>query len=104
MGTYLILHATYLKQMTQTQTHPLYNLNAHLDPQINYVAFKCKKILLGARASKNFDGSSSIQYQNLALAPARTPSKLAGSVALGSDSPALIINVRRQYKVRKPLV
>ena len=35
MGTYLILHATDLKQMTQTQTHPLHNLNAHLNPQIN---------------------------------------------------------------------
>ena len=34
-GTYLnlILHATHLKQMTQT--HPLHNLNAHLHPQIN---------------------------------------------------------------------
>ena len=35
MGTYFILLATHLKQMTQTQTHPSPKLNAHLDPQIN---------------------------------------------------------------------
>ena len=35
MGTYIILHATHLKQMIQIQTHPLHNLNEHLDPQIN---------------------------------------------------------------------
>ena len=57
MGTYLILHGTHLKQMTHTQTHPLHNLNAHFDPQINQATFKCKKILLGAGASKNFNGS-----------------------------------------------
>ena len=48
-----------LKQMTHTQTHPLHNLNAHFDPQINQATFKCKKILLGAGASKNFNGSGS---------------------------------------------
>ena len=35
MGTHLKLHATHLKQMTQTQTHFFHYLNACLDPQIN---------------------------------------------------------------------
>ena len=35
MGTHLKLHATHLKQMTQTQIHPLNHRNAHLDPRIN---------------------------------------------------------------------
>ena len=55
MGTHFKLHATELKQMTQTQTHPLHYFNAHLDPQINKITYKCKKIyriLLGAGATK----------------------------------------------------
>ena len=35
MGAYLKLHATQLKQMTQTQTYSLHYLNACSDPQIN---------------------------------------------------------------------
>ena len=34
MGTHLKLHATHLKQITQTQTHFLHYLNAGLDPQL----------------------------------------------------------------------
>ena len=30
--THLKLHATQLKQLTQTQTHPLHDLNAYLNP------------------------------------------------------------------------
>ena len=29
------LHATQLKQLKQSQTHPLHNFNAHSNPQIN---------------------------------------------------------------------
>ena len=35
MGINLKLHATHLRQMTQTQTHPLHYLNARLDSRIN---------------------------------------------------------------------
>ena len=31
MDTYLKLHATQLKQLTQTQTHPLHDLNAYFN-------------------------------------------------------------------------
>ena len=31
MDTHLKLHDIQLKQLTQTQTHPLHNLNAYLD-------------------------------------------------------------------------
>ena len=34
-GPHFKLHATHLKQMTQTQIHPLHYPNAHLDPQSN---------------------------------------------------------------------
>ena len=44
MGTHLKRYATHPKQMIQTQTHPLPYLNAQLDPQINLVIFKFKKI------------------------------------------------------------
>ena len=46
MGTHLKLHATHLKKMTQTQSHPLHYLNARLDPRINRVTFKCKKYIV----------------------------------------------------------
>ena len=35
MDTHLKLHATQLKQLTQTQTHLLHNLNAYLNPSRN---------------------------------------------------------------------
>ena len=35
MDTHLKLHATQLKQLTQTQTHPLHDLNAYSDPPRN---------------------------------------------------------------------
>ena len=35
MGIHLKLHATHLKQITQTQTHFIHYLNARLDPRIN---------------------------------------------------------------------
>ena len=35
MDTHLKFHATQLKQLTQTQTHPLHNLNAYLNPPRN---------------------------------------------------------------------
>ena len=35
MDTCLNLHATQLKKLTQTQTHPLHVLNAYSDPPIN---------------------------------------------------------------------
>ena len=38
MDTHLKLHATQLKQMTQTQTHPLHDLNAYSDPPRNMKA------------------------------------------------------------------
>ena len=44
LGTHLKLHATHLKQMTQTQTHFLHYLNVRLDLRINKFTFKCKKI------------------------------------------------------------
>ena len=31
MDTHLTLHATHLKQLTQTQTHPLHDLNAYIN-------------------------------------------------------------------------
>ena len=33
--THLKLHATQIKQLTQTQTHPLHDLNAYLNPSRN---------------------------------------------------------------------
>ena len=38
MDTGLKLHATQLKQLTQTQTHPLHDLNAYINPPINMKA------------------------------------------------------------------
>ena len=38
MDTHLKFHATQLKQLTQTQTHPLHNLNAYLNPPRNMKA------------------------------------------------------------------
>ena len=38
MDTHLKLHATQLKQLTQTQTHPLHDLNAYSDPPKNMKA------------------------------------------------------------------
>ena len=38
MDTHLKLHATQLKQLTQTQTHPLHDLNAYLNPPKNIKA------------------------------------------------------------------
>ena len=38
MDTHLKLHATQLKQLTQTQTHPLHDLNAYLNPPRNMKA------------------------------------------------------------------
>ena len=38
MDTHLKLHATQLKQLTQTQTHPLHDLNAYSDPPRNMKA------------------------------------------------------------------
>ena len=38
MDTHLKLHATKLKQLTQTQKHPLHDLNAYLDPTRNMKA------------------------------------------------------------------
>ena len=78
MSTHLKLYATQSKQMTPSQTHSLHYLNIHSDPQINNS--KCKKILLGAEASKNFEGTSSdsLKYKNLAPAPP----KLASSMGL----------------------
>ena len=38
MDTHLKLHATQLKQMTQTQSHPLYDLNIYLNPPKNMKA------------------------------------------------------------------
>ena len=38
MDTHLKLHATQLKQLTQTQTHPLHDLNAYLNPPKNMKA------------------------------------------------------------------
>ena len=38
MDTHLKLHATQLKQLTQTQTHPLHDLNASLNPPRNMKA------------------------------------------------------------------
>ena len=35
MSTHLKLHATHLKQKTQTQIYSLHYLNAHLDQRIN---------------------------------------------------------------------
>ena len=35
MDAHLKLHATQLKQLTQTQTHPLHDLNAYLNPPRN---------------------------------------------------------------------
>ena len=38
MDIHLKLHATQLKQLTQTQTHPLHDLNAYLNPPRNMKA------------------------------------------------------------------
>ena len=38
MDTHLKLYATQLKQLTQTQTHPLHDLNAYLNPHKNIKA------------------------------------------------------------------
>ena len=38
MNTHLKLHTTQLKQLTQTQTHPLHPLNAYSDPPRNMKA------------------------------------------------------------------
>ena len=38
MDTHLKLYATQLKQLTQTQTHPLHDLNAYSDPPRNMTA------------------------------------------------------------------
>ena len=38
IDTYLKLHATQLKQLNQTQTHPLHDLNAYSDPPRNMKA------------------------------------------------------------------
>ena len=38
MDTHLKLHATQLKQLTQTQTHPLNDLNAYINPPRNMKA------------------------------------------------------------------
>ena len=38
MDTHLKLHATQLKQLTQTQTHPLHDLNAYLNSSRNMKA------------------------------------------------------------------
>ena len=38
MGTYLKLYAMQLEQLTQTETHPLLNLNAYSDPPTNMKA------------------------------------------------------------------
>ena len=38
MDTHLKLHATQLEQLTQTQTHPLQDLNPHSDPGRNMKA------------------------------------------------------------------
>ena len=35
MDSHIKLHATQLKQLTQTQTHPLHDLNAYLNPPRN---------------------------------------------------------------------
>ena len=101
MGTHLKLHATELKQMTQTQTHPLHYFNAHLDPQINKITFKCKKIyriLLGAGASKNFDYSSSGFSPHHMKSWLRTPQKFASSMARGFESGSLAQVISRFFK------
>ena len=38
MDTYFKLHATQLQKLTQTQTHPLHDLNAYSDPPRNMKA------------------------------------------------------------------
>ena len=38
MDTHLKLHATQLKQLTQTKTHPLHDLNIYLNPPKNMKA------------------------------------------------------------------
>ena len=38
MDTHLKLHATQLKQVTQTQTHPSHDLNAYINPPRNMKA------------------------------------------------------------------
>ena len=38
MDTHIKLHLTQLKQLTQTQTHPLHGLHAYSDPQKNMKA------------------------------------------------------------------
>ena len=38
MDTHLKLHAIQLKQLTQTETHPLHDLNAYLNPPRNMKA------------------------------------------------------------------
>ena len=38
IDTHLKLHAPQLQQLTQTQTHPLHDLNAYLNPQRNIKA------------------------------------------------------------------
>ena len=43
MDTHLKLHATQCKQLTQTQTHPLHDLNASLNPPRNMKAMTISK-------------------------------------------------------------
>ena len=38
MGTHLKLHATQLKQLTKTQTHPVHDVNAYSGPPRNLKA------------------------------------------------------------------